>query len=452
MKLTYKNFFFNWLNFLFLAPFLYLNLFPNLEFLILLGSSINFLGIYYFLKQDSYQASPWFYFYVTFFIFYLLGPFLSVISYQDPLIIFNTQTTFSNVISSSAVNETFIYLFVFLCCLNFLVFNFSGDMTRSEISALPLLTNISLLLMTVILPLMLYFKISYISSISNYQDIYLARAWTPLNLLSFANSILFLIFIASKPKINLMRVILFLQFLVVATDLYLGYRSGLIVFIMLSFWILAYLYGYKVKIFQLTLFAIIGIMILFYVELSRNQLNIELDLIFRFLLSSLSKAAYTTALYIDNREIVDALSPNSIFYPLYYVIDYIIYGGDVVGQSSTSAELRKDMNHVLSSSLNYGAYLSGAGTGSALIAEIYQQRPFFILFSIGFFLFYEFIFSQSRHKRLFLYLSIFTFQHLIFSPRDTFFPFFWGYIRIIIPFFLVFLIYNLLRNSRKRYV
>jgi hypothetical protein len=255
-------------------------------------------------------------------------------------------------------------------------------------------------------------------------DVPLRGLWTNLNAIGFA------LWFASVPKVRTFRWMAPLFVTLALLDSLKGARILLLVPVAFVLWYRAYVYGRDR--FSRTAKVIVGGAVAafaFGVELLRQEGGSAVEAVSGFLIFSVSKAQYTLALYLDHR---DALNETGAFWsaPLRFPLTYLLHGQSVVGQSLTSAELRGDLGHVLSSRLNLGAYIAGAGTGSSLVAEASQYGMLVMVgLLVVFYLTYRWFFN-SLSKRAFLLMSPLVFQQLVFSPRDTMFPNTWGLMKL----------------------
>lgn len=166
-----------------------------------------------------------------------------------------------------------------------------------------------------------------------------------------------------------------------------------------------------------------------------NLLNVSMS---HELVFSVSKAQYFLALFLDN---VRLLEGTGAFWlaPITFPIRYVFYGSDsVIGQSILAASLRGDLNHVLSSSLNMGAYLSGKGLGTSLVAEAYQYGMLYMPALLAmFYIFYYWFFNSIGNSRALFFLSPMIFSHVIFSARSSMFPNTWEPLKFLVLFYAV---------------
>ena len=86
----------------------------NLLFIgtVIISVSISF---YVYLCKGGFK-NHWLYFYTLFFVFFIIGPLLSLLLYGDIYQPFLTRTTFANGISLGAINSTISYMYYLYIC------------------------------------------------------------------------------------------------------------------------------------------------------------------------------------------------------------------------------------------------------------------------------------------------------------------------------------------------
>ncbi|MES3032824.1 MAG: O-antigen polysaccharide polymerase Wzy [Gemmatimonadota bacterium] len=248
--------------------------------------------------------------------------------------------------------------------------------------------------------------------------------WTNLNSIGFA------LWFASVPREKYFKWMAPLFVLLALLDSLKGARILLLVPVAFVLWYRAYVYGHDH--FSRTAKVVVAgtaAAFAFGVEILRQEGGSAVEALSGFLIFSVSKAQYTLALFLEHRDTLDA-SGGYWSAPLRFPLTYLLHGSSVVGQSLSSAGLRGDLGHVLSSRLNLSAYVAGAGTGSSLVAEASQYgMAVMVLLLVLFYLAYRWYFSHLS-TRVFLLMSPLIFQQLVFSPRDTMFPNTWGLIKL----------------------
>ncbi len=255
-------------------------------------------------------------------------------------------------------------------------------------------------------------------------DVPLRGVWTNMNAIGFA------LWFASVPKERTFRWMAPLFVGLALLDSLKGARILLLVPVAFVLWYRAYVYGHDrftrtAKILVAGTAAVFA----FGVELLRQEGGSAVEAVSGFLIFSVSKAQYTLALFLEHRDTLDA-SGGFWSAPLRFPLTYLLHGQSVVGQSLTSATLRGDLGHVLSSRLNLTAYVAGAGTGSSLVAEASQYGMVVMIgLLLLFYIAYRWFFSRLATRGLLL-MSPLVFQQLVFSPRDTMFPNTWGLIKL----------------------
>ena len=269
-------------------------------------------------------------------------------------------------------------------------------------------------------------------------DVPLRGLWTNMNSIGFA------LWFASVPRERTCRWMAPLFVALALLDSLKGARILLLVPVAFVLWYRAYVYGRDH--FSRTAKVVVAgtaAAFAFGVELLRQEGGSAVDAVSGFLIFSVSKAQYTLALFLEHR---DALNETQAYWaaPLRFPLTYLLHGSNVVGQSLTSADLRGDLGHVLSSRLNLSAYVNGAGTGSSLVAEASQYgTAIMVLLLLLFYVGYRWFFNRLS-TRAFLLMSPLIFQQLVFSPRDTMFPNAWGLVKLSALLIAAYLISGLL--------
>ena len=263
-------------------------------------------------------------------------------------------------------------------------------------------------------------------------DVPLRSLWTNLNAVGWA------MWFASVPRERTFKWMAPLFVGLALMDSLKGARILLLVPVAFVLWYRAYVYGReKFSLAAKVMLAVSVLAFAFGIEVARRNDGSANEALTGFLVFSVSKAQYTLALFLDNRA---SLNETQAFWsaPLQFPFTYLMHGTSVVGQSVASAELRGDLGHVLSSRLNLGAYLAGAGTGSSLVAEALQFGVVAMVGLLGIFYgAYRWFFSRLD-RRAFLLLAHLVFQQLVFSPRDTMFPNTWGFAKPMVFFVIVY--------------
>jgi hypothetical protein len=253
--------------------------------------------------------------------------------------------------------------------------------------------------------------------------------------------------------VNIFSIGFFLWFASVPSER--RFKKGFYVFIFYSFLLslsggrinfiipLAFIMWYRAIVYDKDLSKTsiyVGVAVLFAfilaMELIRSNLGVNQEILVGFLVSSISKGQYILSLYIDSKELIDKFGSVYWSAPLTFSFDYLLHGSSMVGQGVLSAGLRGDLNHVMSSTLNYEAYISGAGAGSSLVAEAYQYG-LIVMFPLLliFYFFYRELFGRMSHRVIFM-ISPLLFMHFIFSGRDSLFPNSWGLLKLILAFYI----------------
>lgn len=407
------------------------------------------IGSYHFLSANILDE-PWYYFFILFFILFLAGPFLSMVFLGSAQLPFYINSTFSNGVSDSSIYKTFYFSLIFIATISFFIkFNtYIPIYLKDHQSAILLISFFFYLLASI------YMVDFILNGNSDYKNLYVdgnSSLRGKIFSLMIFSYILLISYLPSRKQYISFFCIMMLIYLAQA---YEGYRGGLFIFSIVNIFLFSRMYGgLQFRVFRSATLVSIAIFALFYFEIRRSGLSegLDISLFLPFIFSSLSKGSYITSIYIENSQIIDEINPHTLLYPFYFIVDYFVYGSKVVGQSLDSSLIRGDMNHVLSSNLNKGAYLSGAGIGSSFVAEFYQLK--FLIFPLTFFFyqFYNFFFMNFFKSRLFFIFGFFIFTHFILVARDTAFPFSFGFFRYFVFYIAAIFILDLL-TTRRTYV
>lgn len=437
------------------------NLNIQLQLSIFYSLLISVSSVCYVLYRGS-NSSSWFYWLVIiYFVMYHLGTLVGVV-FLDNYNFLSYRTNFSNFISNSSISKSYIVSGVAIGCL-VLFFPFvrlyESKSSNLHFSYNPRLYNIGKFLVILTLPVVLFNLITQLQLVMTHGYAYLytsayqnAGSDVPISSVFMnLNKVGFLFVFASLAQKKKVQAFLVLFLIISLVDALKGSRTLLIVPIL---WVLFYRARYynehmKSKVKKILL-GILGVCFLFLGQAIRSGQSVNFDKILGFLVFSISKAQYHLAVFIENRNSFEQNYP-FLMSLLLFPVDYFKYGSQVVGQSETSAVLRTDLNHVMSSKLNYGAYLDGAGMGSALVSELFQYGIFLLPFLVGLFVsFYViFFYLSSKYRWVFIFQPL-LFMHVIFTPRDTALPNSWVYIKLGLIMFLIVCTYQLLVDVSKK--
>lgn len=229
-----------------------------------------------------------------------------------------------------------------------------------------------------------------------------------------------------------------------------GIRTYLVVPIGFAIWHSSMLYGIKLskKKASIVLAALVFSISILSSTRTSGEINISTSAILETF-SSLSTSVKHIVYYIDMKDELRSDFPY-LLANFAFPFQYIIHGSDVIGQSFSTSQLRLDLNHILSSSINITSYYSGAGLGNFFVSSSMQYGFVTLIFTFIFLkyllMFYNKIITSSRLGRGFSYII---FYSVAFAPRSSLFPDFWFISKILIMliFFRMFL--ALLRISSK---
>jgi hypothetical protein len=213
-----------------------------------------------------------------------------------------------------------------------------------------------------------------------------------------------------------------------------GPRINFVIPFIFILWYRAIVYGREITKKSFYIGCAFLLLFLFLVESARSGSNYDPSLLISFLTYSLSKAQHILSVYIENKDLIDIFGSHYWLAPLIFPYDYLIHGNALIGQGNLSGIVRGDLVHVMPATLNYEAYIAGAGTGSSLVAEAYQYGligmfPLLIIF----YFFYRGIFLRTSKRIIFL-ISPLIFMHFIFAGRDSMFVNSWGILKLIFAY------------------
>jgi hypothetical protein len=408
-----------------------------------LSGIISILLTFIFSKENSKNWFSWFL--ISFFLFYQFGTFLTLILTGDATMILNVATTFSNsptqlsqIIAYALSGISIALLSLFNLFLNFKKKEFSLETNNSLLSA-----SLYIFYFTTFFVLIdLIFQLKYASTVS-YASLYMSESQylspIPFSALfkSFFNCSFYTI-LASIPSKKIFKKVSIIFLFITLIDSLKGGRGLLVVNIALILWYYSNFYN----IIKIHYFKSIGIItflliVLIYISFKRDNVDFNFDLIVGIFSNGISTSQYHLAIYLDYQRDFISLPPFFVA-PLVFPFYYLFYGNKFVGQSEAASEIRFDLTHVMPSTLNHDAYLSGAGTGSALLSESIQYGlSFFFVLLFFFFIIYNYLIDIKSRYILLRFLSILFFMHLIISPRESISINLWGVIKNLILFYFI---------------
>lgn len=399
----------------------------------------------------------WYFWFLGFYILlFNLGLIFGVIISGFGANFLSFQSTFSNFVSEESASLSYIVTSIALLFL-VLFYPIMCDVRKTfDRKFNTKYYQMGLILVVVSAPLVGYNLLHqlYIISQNGYVFLYtkayqdLASGLPMIGLFTNLNRIGFLLLFASLPSIQRINWIMAAFIFFAVLDALKGSR-GLIILP------LAWCVYYKARFYNVDMlsgarkyvFGVAAFMMVFLAQMIRSSVDMSSSVLTNFLVFSISKAQYHVALFIEN---LDGFSDHGPFFfaPLLFPINYLRYGESIVGQSLMSADIRSDLNHVMSSTLNLSAYLDGAGMGSSLVSEAYQYGIFAMIVMLSIFLLvYKYLFKLSEKRRSLFILQPLLFMHVAFSARDTGFPNPWIYIKFAIMIFCIFTVYGFLQKT-----
>ncbi|WP_240790905.1 O-antigen polysaccharide polymerase Wzy [Sulfitobacter pontiacus] len=402
----------------------------------------------------SNKEQSWlFWFTVIYFLFYQFGTIFGTFLSGFDASFIDHPTNFSNSISNDALAHSYI---VSGACIS-LIWSFAGYFPVTPPNKrLPFnkpMYQVGIILLALSTPFMLYGLAEQFNLVrqQGYAFLYTSgfqgksSSIPGMSVINNANTLAFLVIFASQPSIKRFRYIAALFILISLIDALKGARSALIIPIIFLVWHASIYYNLRVRLGRSIPYIITVLIILIYWQVARNGgAAIGANLLERFLTSDISKAQHTLAVVLDNYDYIH-VSSIFAFEPVTFPVHFLQHGSAIIGQSETTALLRHDLNHTFSSQLNYGAYIGGAGLGSAFAAESFQFGFATMLLFIPIWLtLNSYLFRMAGSHRLALLMQPILFMHIISSPRGTIFPATWPILKLLIMYMAVIVVIKLL--------
>lgn len=408
--------------------------------------SSSIFSIFFTIVFNRNNTKSWFFwFLISFFLFYQFGTLLTILLTGDASMILNVPTTFSNSPTESSQISGYI---LSGCAIAFFAFlHLSSNHIKKEyilITNKPLLKTclkifyftFGLVIIDSILQLKYTNNISYTSlytaELHNNSIIPLASVWKLLFNCSFY------IILASIPSKHLFKKISIIFILITLIDSLKGGRGVLVINISLILWVYANFYNIiKINYFKALFFLLFILTIIIYISFKRENLDFDIDVMVGIFSNGISTSQYHLAVYLDYQQDFKTYAP---FFtaPILFPIFYLIYGGKFIGQSEAASNLRFDLTHVMPSTLNHDAYLNGAGTGSAILSESIQYGLFtFIILILCFYIIYSSFINITSSSILKRFISILLFMHVVISPRESISINLWGVLKLLVIFYFI---------------
>lgn len=266
----------------------------------------------------------------------------------------------------------------------------------------------------------------------------------------FANiyTVAFYSWLAAVPKERSFNRLVWIFILVNILAAGAGARGLLILPLIFILWYRSFAYDRNIKRQTIILLSISLLAFIYLVENIRAEHQIDFAGLGMFFATSLSRAQQILGLYLENKATIDENGSHYWAAPLLFTFDYLFQGSQIVGQGELSADHRRELNHVMSSTLNYDAYLMGAGLGSSLVAEFYEYGAgLLLIFPVCFYLFYRYVFSLTNRRSVLVLIPV-LFMHFVFSARDSLFPSSWSLLKLYIGFLIILFVLRVLYNFR----
>lgn len=239
--------------------------------------------------------------------------------------------------------------------------------------------------------------------------------------------------LASIPDEKQFKKYTLLYFVVLVPEILVGNRCMFGAFILFYLWYSYTFYGKTVKIRTAVIMGVVMLVVFQLIGFMRDNVldgsaSISLT---RFLVEQ-GVSFYILPLYIDY---VDNLQ-----YYLYPFFLYNILNGftGYTGQSIDVLQHNCGVGHQLMYTVNPDYYLAGASFGSSSIVEIYDTGSVgFVILSILFS--YMLVFFEKRFvtSRFICFACFMIFSHFVLSPRGSFFPSLYGFVKLFIFYKLI---------------
>ncbi len=410
-----------------------------------------------YVLSTGHNLRSWYLWFVAlFFMFFQFGTFFGLIFLPFSRDFVDYQTTFTNFISDDAIYRSYIISGLCISMVAALAAYIPKPPASTSFSQNVGLYQFGQFLMILTLPFVLanlLFELNVIR-VYGYGFIYTAeyeKLKSPIpfiGIISNLNRVAFFTLFASVLNKKKFIVVAILFLMVAGVDAVKGARSSLIVPAVFLYWYYNFHFPAKISLSKKAIFGIFTIVFLFVMQLSRAEQAVDFSLLFRFMITALSKAQHTLAVYIDN---IADIEFDGVFLlsPVTFPYKYMLYGSQLTGHSVNTPLLRGSLDHILSSSLNLDAYLSGAGMGSNFAAEAVQFGPVWMAaIIIGWAIFYTKVFSYCYNYRMIYFLNPYIFMHLILSPRATMLVPLWPLIKFSVIVAVLLLAYKLMRIKR----
>jgi hypothetical protein len=228
----------------------------------------------------------------------------------------------------------------------------------------------------------------------------------------------YMLLIASYPSKKIFIKYSILYIIPIIPSLAIGNRMMIVTSILFILWYVQRMYNYRINTGRLLLYAVSMAILLQIVAFYRDtqEVNIPFTGLLMMFFKSQSISFYIIPLmiYFDSVLIENA-------YP--YMLDSMISGFMISGQSTEAIIGRSSLGHHLTYSINPDYYFSGFSLGTSYIAETYEFGLWGLL--IGAFLLILFIYLLDnkimRNKFLIPFASMF-FYNIVSSPRGSLLP------------------------------
>jgi len=245
----------------------------------------------------------------------------------------------------------------------------------------------------------------------------------------------FCLFLSSKPNKKKFIFISVLFFVLKIADVLKGGRSKLFLPIFFITWIYFSFYSQrKLSIKKGLIYGLIGILISQAILIFRDSNNVIAE-----------SGEFFVTIFFAQQGISLLILSYMIFYKASFIntgLPYLFYPFTLFssssGQSYEFVQNTTSLGHKLSYFLSPSGYLNGEGIGSSFLGELYDLGIVgFILgsFTIGVFIsYYEYI---CKHSRIWLLLSLYIVQVIVYMPRASILPNAKDIIVVLISYFIL---------------
>ena len=264
----------------------------------------------------------------------------------------------------------------------------------------------------------------------------------------------YFLIVASKPSFKEYSIYTLLYFISLIPTLLSGERGEVLLVIVFYVWYISNVYKKRIKWFVIAILGIAGVVISYVISLTRQELGVEAEGLFKIILTFFSESSTTfklTAFYVENKDSIPHNLPFFLDQPFYGLTSTIL-GLPSAGQSLEMVEVRSSLAHNLVYYLNPGYYLNGNSMGTAWVAECYEFGIIgVILGATVLSLFVRFFETRIVGSRYFSILTYMFFGLIIMSPRSSLFPSLYTVLKWFIVTLVLCVTYRFMHYKSKVY-